>query len=254
MALLTFLLFLSIGLHCNALTVHGDGLQSVPEATRPDGDVCQDCTKIIELLVDLLSNADIQKKIMNGLETVCDHLPPSTTKLCKDEVEKMFPLAINFISTIAKPDQVCKMLGLCGSCGNRDEMLSYFVNTALQAAGASENATPQTQCSFCIFLVKTLEDLLPKERTETAVIRLLEEICQIFPSSYRDQCETIISEFSKSVMDAVLSYATPEAICALIQLCSRQEAAVVDPCTLATYRCRDMQTALRCGYTQEATR
>lgn len=89
------------------------------------------------------------------------------------------------------------MIGLCSSCGKRDKMLSYFVNAALQAAGASENvspiqreqhhvyeiffrvlhslcrlcvcqATPQTQCSFCIFLVKTLEDLLPKERTEVS--------------------------------------------------------------------------------------
>lgn len=25
---------------------------------------------------------------------------------------------------------------------------------------------PTAQCSFCIFIVKTLEDLLPKERTE----------------------------------------------------------------------------------------
>lgn len=41
-----------------------------------------------------------QKKVMNGIESLCDHLPgPATTaKLCKEEVEKMLPVVINFIT------------------------------------------------------------------------------------------------------------------------------------------------------------
>ncbi|XP_071322179.1 prosaposin [Trachinotus anak] len=250
MALLALVLFLSIGLQGDALTstLNTDGLQIVPEAMRVTGDVCEDCTKIFELLADLLSNADLQKKIMNSIESVCDHLPgPGTAKLCKEEVEKMFPLAINFITAVAKPAEICKILGLCGSCDKQDKMLRYFVKEALQAAATQENVLPTTQCSFCIFLIKTLEDLLPKERTEAAVIKLLEEICHILPSSYRDQCEAVIGKFSKTVLEEILRYATPQAICALIHLCKGQEAAVVDPCTLTSYRCRDMKTALQCG-------
>ncbi|GAA6217022.1 prosaposin-like [Lates japonicus] len=249
MASLKFVLFLSIGLQGYALTLNTDGLQSAPDAMRVNGDVCQDCTQIFELLIDLISNADLQKKIMDGIESLCDHLPgPATTaKLCKEEVEKMLPVAISFITGVVKPAQVCKIIGLCGSCDKQDKMLSYFVKEALQASVTSKNVQPTTQCSFCIFLIKTLEDLLPKERTEAAVIKLLEEICHILPPTYRDQCEAVIGKFSKSVLDAILSYATPQTICALIHLCKGQEAAIVDPCTLATYRCRDMRTALRCG-------
>lgn len=58
------------------------------------------------------------------------------------------------------------------------------------------------------------------------MIALLEEICNILPSSYRDQCESVIGKFSKTLLDAVLSYATPQAICSLIQMCQRQEAAL----------------------------
>uniref|UniRef100_A0A3B5BL36 Saposin B-type domain-containing protein n=1 Tax=Stegastes partitus TaxID=144197 RepID=A0A3B5BL36_9TELE len=86
---------------------------------------------------------------------------------------------------------------------------------------------PATTCAFCIFLVKTLEDLLPKERTEGAVIKLLEEICHILPSTYRNQCEAVVDKFSKTVLDAILSYATPQTICALIHLCKGQEAPLV---------------------------
>lgn len=39
---------------------------------------------------------------MNGIENMCDHLPgpASTAKICKEEVEKMLPVAINFIAGV----------------------------------------------------------------------------------------------------------------------------------------------------------
>lgn len=248
MALLKIAVLLFICLEGCALTsaFNVGGLQNLPEE-KANGDVCQDCTQIFELLADLLSNADLQKKIMAGIESLCDHLPGQAGKLCKDEVEKMLPMAINFMTAVVKPAEVCKIIGLCGSCDKQEKMLRYFVQEAYQYALTNANVQPETQCSFCIFLVKTLEDLLPKERTESAVIQLLEEICHILPPSYRNQCEAVVSKFGKSVMDAILSYATPQAICALIHLCKGQEAPPVDPCALMTYRCRDFKTALRCG-------
>uniref|UniRef100_A0AAQ4S131 Saposin B-type domain-containing protein n=1 Tax=Gasterosteus aculeatus aculeatus TaxID=481459 RepID=A0AAQ4S131_GASAC len=186
-----------------------EALQNVPAAPQATGDVCQDCTQIFELLADMVSNADLQK-----------------------------------------PAEVCRIIGLCGSPDKQEMLLSYIVREALQVSGRSENVAemqPTTQCSFCVLVIKTLEDLLPKERTEDALISLLEEICHILPASYRDQCQTVIGKFSKPVLDAILSYATPEAVCTLMGLCNGKGAPHVDPCTSATYRCRDMNTALKCG-------
>ncbi|XP_013859262.1 surfactant protein Ba [Austrofundulus limnaeus] len=243
MATLILTLLLSVGLQGYALTANHE----VSPDTIENGDVCKDCTQIFEGIEDLLSNSDLQKKIMAGIDSLCAHLPEPAAKLCKEEVDKMLPLAITFVTGMAKPADICKMIGLCSSSDQQEKMLSYFVTEALQAAVKSENGKPESTCSFCIFLVKTLEDLLPKERTEDAVIKLLDEICHILPSSYRGQCEAIIDKFTKPVLDAIISYATPEAICALIHLCKGQEALVVDPCTLPLYRCRDIRTALTCG-------
>ncbi|XP_042364624.1 prosaposin-like [Plectropomus leopardus] len=243
------LLFICLGGCALTSAFNVGAFQNVPDTLRETGDVCQDCTQIFELLADLLSNADLQRKIMDGIEILCDHLPgPATTaKMCKDEVEKMLPLAINFIASVAKPADVCKILGLCGSRDKQRKMLRYFVKEALQVSETSENVIPTKECTFCIFLIKTLEDLLPKEGTEDAVIELLKEICQILPSSYRDKCEAVIDKFTKTVLDAIMAYATPQSICSLIGMCKGQEAPVLDPCTLAAYRCQDMKTALRCG-------
>ncbi|XP_061590229.1 prosaposin [Cololabis saira] len=248
MALLTLALILSISLQGCALTETFDirGLQSAQEALNT-GDVCKDCTQIFELLIDLLSNTDLEKKIMDDIDSLCAHLPGPAAKVCKEEVDKMIPVAISFMTGVAKPAEICKIIGLCNSCGNHEKMLSYFIKEALQAAVTVDNGLPTKQCAFCIFLFKTLEDLLPKERTEGAVIKLVEEICHLLPSSYRAQCDAVVDKVGKTVLDAILGYATPQAICALIHMCKGQEALVVDPCTLTTYRCRDMKTAVTCG-------
>ncbi|XP_060932892.1 prosaposin-like isoform X2 [Limanda limanda] len=250
MAALQFMLFLYIGLQSFAL--NAGALQPVPDATRATGDVCKDCTQMFELLEDLLSSADLQKKMIDGIETLCDHLPgpPSMATLCRKEVEKMLPLAFTFITGLVKPAEVCKLIGLCGSsCDRQEKMLGYFAEQALQAAVTSQKGRAKSACSFCLFLLKTLEDLLPKERTEAEVVKLLEEICHILPSAYHDECEAFIDRFGKTVLDAITRFATPRTICSLLHQCEWQDAAgaVSDPCTVTTYRCRDVSTALRCG-------
>ncbi|XP_072310037.1 prosaposin [Eucyclogobius newberryi] len=214
-----------------------------------NGDVCKDCTTIFELLVDLFSSKELQKKLVDGMDGLCEHLPgpKSTVKLCKEEVEKMLPVVIHFITGVTKPAEMCKVLGLCHSCDKQEKILSYFVKEALEAAAASPNAPQKNLCSICLFIMKTLEGLLPKQRTEEAVIKLLEDVCHVLPPSYQHQCEDMVGKFTKTVIDAILSYATPRSICELLQMCKRQEETFLDPCTVESFRCRDFNTALRCG-------
>ncbi|KAM9306177.1 surfactant protein Ba [Pholidichthys leucotaenia] len=248
MVLLAFTLLLSISLHgCVSTTTYNmNGLQSIPDA-QMTADVCQDCTKIFELLVDMVSDTDLQRKIMDTVEDLCAHLPGPTADMCKDQVEKMFPIAINFLTSVAKPEQICQILGLCSSCGKQEKMLSYLIQETFKLSAAGDSMEPKSSCAFCTFLVQTLESMLPKERTEEAVTKLLQQICRILPPAVRGQCQAIIGKFSKTVIDAIVGYATPETVCALMGMCRGEEAPIVEPCTLAAYRCRDVKTALKCG-------
>ncbi|XP_029921485.1 surfactant protein Ba [Myripristis murdjan] len=256
MASLKLAVFFFLGLQSSAPTLvfNVEGLQKVPDALSATGDCCQDCTQIFQLLVDLFSNADFQRKVTDEIESLCEHLPgPKSVKMCRDEVEKMLPVAITLLTGAIKPRQVCKILRLCDSHfdDKQQKLLIRYVEDGLRAAAARQQVGPTSQCSFCIFLIKTLESLLPKERTESAVVELLEEVCVILPSSYRDECQAVIDRFGKTLLDALMRYVTPEAVCALIHLCKGQEAplmekAVQDPCSLRNYVCRDFRTALRC--------
>lgn len=69
---------------------------------------------------------------MSVFEAVCDHLPEpaTTTKVCKEEVDKIFPVAINFIiaavvSSKLEQSFVLSALGLILCC-----LFSFYVETS----------------------------------------------------------------------------------------------------------------------------
>ncbi|KAG7282604.1 hypothetical protein CRUP_018723, partial [Coryphaenoides rupestris] len=145
---------------------------------------CQDCIQIMNLLVDIFSNTDVQKSVMDGLEVLCDHLPnPSTAgKICRQQVEKMLPLAITFLTAAVRPEQACSYLGLCGAHTAEDQTqrLISLIQDSLRASAktlelrdtpwAAEPGwlTDQTsvQCTYCMVLMDALQKMFPKEKTE----------------------------------------------------------------------------------------
>lgn len=174
-----------------------------------------------------------QKKIIVGIENLCSRLPEPPAKICKEEVEKMLPIAISFITSaivssrvpsmgyckglnnvgvfvtekvtnnvlppcpLQKPSDICKVIGLCSSCDKQVKVLQYLAKEAFQLASenvsSAQSRRPQNiilsafwahliplsasvnqaqnmpSCPFCILLVKTLEDFLPKDRSEVRV-------------------------------------------------------------------------------------
>ncbi|XP_010875802.2 prosaposin isoform X2 [Esox lucius] len=190
------------------------------------GDSCQECTQIVELLEDLLSNTDVQTQIRSELEKLCDLMPgPAAPKLCREMVDKYLPLAITFLTSMAKPAEVCSMLGLCNptTASQLTQMLTNHIQEDLKSSMTMRNVQFTPQCTFCVYLIKSLENMLPK----VAVIDLLGKVCVILPKSYRQQCENLIEKYGKILMDMLLTYATPEAICTLIQVCDRMDTPIL---------------------------
>lgn len=60
------------------------------------------CTYPVKLIVHLF-----QKKILEVIDSLCAHLPEPAAKVCKDDVDKMLPIAITFVTGMAvrwRPD------------------------------------------------------------------------------------------------------------------------------------------------------
>uniref|UniRef100_A0A8C7LKC3 Prosaposin n=1 Tax=Oncorhynchus kisutch TaxID=8019 RepID=A0A8C7LKC3_ONCKI len=218
-----------------ARVVGGEGTQNAWDKLKK-GDSCQDCTQIIELLKDLISNPDIQTEIRGELEKLCDLMPgPASPKLCREQVDKNLPLVITFLTSFFKPTEVCTVLGLCGSQSDSQQqsLLTDHIQAGLKSAMTMTKVQFSPECTFCIYLIKSLESMLPKIRTEMAVIDLLGKVCGILPMSYRKQCENLIEKYGKMLMDMLLTYATPEVICTLVEACHGMDTPVLESAPLS---------------------
>ncbi|XP_060762817.1 surfactant protein Bb [Neoarius graeffei] len=201
--------------------------------------MCSDCTRIIELFSDLLSHTETQELIQETLNTFCSRLPSGPAiNDCKDLVQKYLPIVIQgFIAFSAhKEGEICMVLGLCAV--QPEHKAPELLNVEFQEAefiqvqpspGTSHELQISPQCTFCLFLIKKLEEMLPKERTEESVVKLLEKICDHLPDHYKEQCDNILEKYGKQILDFLLTSATPHTICTLLHLCLGQDSPALVP-------------------------
>lgn len=55
----------------------------------------------------------------------------------------------------------------------------------------------------------------------------MDEVCDLLPSSYKDECENFVNKYGKDAVEFLLSYAAPHTICTLLHLCLFQESPVM---------------------------
>ncbi|XP_066514218.1 prosaposin-like [Hoplias malabaricus] len=200
--------------------------------------MCNECTKIIELFVDMISKNNTEELIRLSLNQFCDKLPEWEAQMdCVEGIKTYLPVAIKgFISfTKHKEGQICMMLGLCTvqSESKSPQVLHVGMDTSgLQiqpSTGTQHEVQISPQCTFCLFIIKKLEDMLPKERTEKAIVDALEKICSHLPDHYKEQCDNFLETYGTQLLDFLLTSATPHAICTLLHLCLVQDQPAVVP-------------------------
>ncbi|XP_051794579.1 prosaposin-like [Acanthochromis polyacanthus] len=233
MASFKTVLLLFVGLQAFALTssVKPDDIRIDQDVLKKiqTGDVCQDCTEIFELLEDLLSNKHIQEKIVDFLVHVCADLPGSSTlsKICEKQVKKMLPLAINMITAFIQPEEICETLKACHS-SKMYKPLSLYARTP-EADITTEHKFFLT-CTICQTIIRTVEGLLPKDRTEETVAEALKKACHILPFGIAEVCDEIVGKYFKQVVDLLLEHAAPRVICMAIDMCGLFKETFVEKC------------------------
>ncbi|CAB1318425.1 unnamed protein product [Coregonus sp. 'balchen'] len=207
-------------------------------------------------------------KIRSELEKLCDHIPgPAAPKLCREQVDKNFPLSITFLTSFVKPAQVCSVLGLCGSqeqCENvimkyakmlMDMLLSYVtpeaICTLIQVCHGMETpvleSAPLSDCDSCLTLAVLTRLQLGSNASEPQTASFLGSLCQLHPNTLPkcDDFTQLHGHQLKGVLGKPESALNRVGLCGAVREAEKQGE---DLCTLGTsYRCRDLKTALECG-------
>ncbi|KAG9354020.1 hypothetical protein JZ751_012144 [Albula glossodonta] len=207
MAPFKFAFLVFIALDSSALAGVIDA-QSARDEWSEMQDTCKDCTQIMELLADMLKNADTQDLIKKALEDLCKLLPGTKAQnLCVEQVEKNLPMAIKLLTAFIKPSQICTSIGLCKgqSQGMEEELLTNLIANFHIAPGTGTMselvefllswATPQRVCSLlrlcssqddcysCQTLAVLARFHLGSNTTELQTSSFLESVCMLHPSA-----------------------------------------------------------------------
>ncbi|OON14928.1 saposin A-type domain protein [Opisthorchis viverrini] len=76
-----------------------------------------------------------------------------------------------------------------------------------------------TYCDTCKLLVTMIEHQLVQNETEDQVKELLKSLCNVLPSSYTEECISLVDRYLPFVMDYLTRKVKPEEVCKAIQLC-----------------------------------
>ncbi|KAJ8401995.1 hypothetical protein AAFF_G00372300 [Aldrovandia affinis] len=221
-----FLVFIASKSTARAGVIDGETVWNKLSATQ---DSCKDCMQIMELFADMISKADTQDRIKNTLDSMCDRLPSTMTQnLCLDQVKENLPLVIKLLTGFIKPSQICTMLELCKgqSQGMEQELLTKFIAEVRIAhgTGTMPEISSSVGCKICINLVKTVESLLP----QGAILKVLAKGCVLLPTGLKQSCQEFVKKIFPLVVDFLLSLATPNNVCQLLQFCKVQDRAAPD--------------------------
>jgi saposin len=63
--------------------------------------------------------------------------------------------------------------------------------------------------------------MIENNKTEQAIIEALEKVCNVLPSTYRQDCDNFVKQYADEVIRLLLEELTPNEVCAALGLCSK---------------------------------
>ncbi|XP_051897197.1 prosaposin-like isoform X2 [Pristis pectinata] len=205
-------------------------------------DLCEMCKNFVGEIATMVKDKAVQDAVKGALHKGCSLIPVKSFKdQCNEYVDAYLPLAFQFIENELKPKVVCSALRLCKSLQQfpKQEVLSnaipedepnlanhplsrlYPASQIPQQEGFSKD---MPQCELCLFIVKELVSLLPEEKTESAIVHMLDEICSRLPESYSDECQAFVQKYGRKVIEMLFEEIAPHTVCLTLHLCYTKDA------------------------------
>lgn len=189
-------------------------------------DTCSECSQMVQLSANMISSRDTKETVYKTLHALCQRLPGDQRPECESQVKTYLPKVLQQTSGHLKPVQTCAVFGLCAVHKEEEQQKLSHHDSEKDAPSPvldtqQELFTPV--CSLCVLVIKKLETLLPENMTEDALMKLMEEVCDLIPQSYKDQCDGFVDQYGTEIVEFLLSSAAPHTICTLLHLCMFQE-------------------------------
>ncbi|XP_034397320.1 surfactant protein Bb [Cyclopterus lumpus] len=191
-------------------------------------DMCSECSQVVQMSANMISSRDTKETVYETLHALCQRLPRETASECDSQLKVYLPKVLQQTPGHLKPGETCRAFGLCAA---HEEELLNLPPRATDVSGSALASATRTHlsgqfnpaCTLCLYIINRLETLLPKNMTEDALMKIMEEVCDLVPQSYKDQCDDFVDKYGTQIVEFLLSSAAPHAICSLLHVCLFKE-------------------------------
>jgi len=168
---------------------------------------CTICTKVVNYVEQYIKEgkpAEVIEQLIE--EKVCALAPSIVQSICDNLVNNYIPLIINYLEQELEALDICTKLGLCSSS-----------NAAVRIPTFHDVDT----CELCKNVVMLIEDYLEEGKTEEEIEQFLNNnICPLFPDTYKAICTTIATTMIPQIIKYLADKFPPEDVCAKVGICN----------------------------------
>ncbi|CAF0924419.1 unnamed protein product [Brachionus calyciflorus] len=197
---------------------------------------CTVCQYSIQYISNEYQIDRTEKAIEFTIQNVCKLTPKSYRSYCDSMVDKHGVRLINFMEKFSDPLGVCSTIKMCkvneeekkvldaSSVGMMDVVPAKKIKheetsdiALVDDKSLSNNRT--LKCSLCLYVSETVKEKLKLNKTEEEITKEILLVCNLFPSSLKDQCTAFVTEYGPYVIQLVAADLDPEVTCAALKLC-----------------------------------
>ncbi|XP_064458348.1 uncharacterized protein LOC135368770 [Ornithodoros turicata] len=195
------------------------------EKNPQDSVECEVCKAVIEFFENNLPEVVTKDVVEYVLDELCNQFSGDKAQECKNLVDKNIELILKYLTGEVAATAICRLAQMC---------------EAPQVA--TKGVSPD--CVVCKELVQVVYDQLKDVRTEEAIAKELERVCNLVPSSSRRTCVDIVNTYFEALVSLILQELTPDQVCSALKFCGAPGKAILKPASEKSPKHEDPECTL----------
>lgn len=200
------------------------GNSGLGEFTVKNGVECAICRLAMESIDDVIAANASQQEVEDGLKKVCNLLPSSVRVPCDNFINTYTPALVDLLLQELDPFLICNELRVCNDSA---EQLAQLLQNAVKLQSAvnkdeadGKSVSDTIDCQLCELIVGYVDSFIGSNRTEAAIQKALDDVCDVIPAGMRAQCHLFVDEYSGVVVQLLLQELDPQQVCIFIGICT----------------------------------
>jgi len=179
-------------------------VESISEVKQSQ--LCTTCETVVSYAEQYLNKS--RPEVVKELVIACGKLPLAYQQICDTLVVNYADVLIDYLLDNQDPNKFCQEFGLCSSS-----------QTEKVVVPPKQVTSNPLECSLCKFLVGGVEKYIGSNHTEEEIKKGLNYVCAHIPSSFTQQCEAIVEQYSTIIIELIVQKFPADVVCQKIKLC-----------------------------------